>query len=439
MSTVSNIIQQLSQTSSRNQKLAILEQNANNQILRRAFECALNPFIQYWIKNVPAKVSQLDPAQSLDWGLDQLTLLADRTYTGHAGLSHLDSIIQSLEKEDAAIIQMIVHHRDLRCGVSDKTVNRVWKGLISEFPAMKCSKNDPRLLKKMNYPAIVQKKEDGARLIITAAADRTIGYFARSGRELSEHFGPVFNDIVMNLLEKYPAGFALDGELLSRGSNRQTGNGLMTKAIRNTITRDEVETLYFVAWDFIPIDDFWNGKSTMPYSDRYEQLDSLLSNIDTDLLQLVYTRVVDNLEQAELIFGQMLNEGFEGIILKDQSGIFEGNKRVRHQIKFKAEETVELRITDLVEGTGKNSGRLGAFRMQSDDCQIIVNVGTGISDMQRKEYWDNPHDVLGQIGEVQYNSVIQNKTDDQVYSLFLPVFKRIRADKTVTNSVADIA
>ena len=436
--STSEILDSLAETSSRNQKLSILQQHQDNTTLRRVFDAALNPFVQYWIRSVPEKTEIPDSPQSLDWGLDQLQYLIDRTYTGHAGVAHLDHIIQSLSIEDAYIIQMIVFHRDLRCGVSDKTVNKVWPKLIPEFPVMACSKNDVKLLNKMTYPAFAQKKEDGARLIVTVAADGTVGYFARSGRELSEHFGKVFDPIFLNLLEsKCPEGFALDGELLSFGSDRQTGNGLITKAIRGTITEEEVDSLYYVVWDLVPLDAFWNAHTKMPYSERFEKLSNLLSELDTNKVELVYSKLVNNLQEAEAVFEKMLADGFEGIILKNSSGPFEGSKRAKHQIKFKAEKTADLRIYDLIEGTGKYAGMLGAFRMGTDESDLIVNVGSGLSDAQRREIWDNPDSALGKIGEVKYNALINNKSDS-VYSLFLPVFKCVRNDKTSSNTLGEL-
>lgn len=438
MKTVSEIVSLLAQTSARNQKIQILESNKDNELLKRAFVAALNPRIQYWVKNVPEKTHTLDNPESLEWGLDQLKFLSNRDYTGHAAIRHLDNIIQSLNEDDAFIIRMIVGNRDLRCGVSDKTVNKIWKKLIPEFPVMLCSPNDEKALAKMQYPAIVQKKEDGGRLI-TIVTREGVSFFSRNGTPL-DLMDAQFVETLQSMWKVSEQDFVLDGELLysldNSTANRQTGNGIMNKAVRGTMSTDESRRLIYVVWDLIPHEDFQEGKSTIPYSTRFDRLNSLYvasGGPDIDHLEMVDSVEVPDLTAVEELFQQALEKGHEGVILKNPNGGFE-HKRVKHQIKFKAEKTIDLRITDLQEGTGKHKGKLGAFKMESDDGKIVVSVGSGLSDKQREEYWNNPDLVLGHVGECQYNALIQKRGVSDVWSLFLPVFKVIRYDKSTTTT-----
>ena len=87
---------------------------------------------------------------------------------------------------------------------------------------------------------------------------------------------------------------------------------------------------------------------------------------------------------------------------------------------------VSLEITDVEEGTGKNVGRLGALVCSGIDegRDIRVNVGSGLSDADRTEFWANRDSLNRQIVEVRADAVTQNQ--DGTYSLRFPRFLRFR-------------
>ena len=64
--------------------------------------------------------------------------------------------------------------------------------------------------------------------------------------------------------------------------------------------------------------------------------------------------------------------------------------------------------------------------MAGDDNgrNIRVNVGSGLSDSDRDEYWSNRANLLGHLVEVQADAVTQNQ--DGSYSLRFPRFLRFR-------------
>ena len=87
---------------------------------------------------------------------------------------------------------------------------------------------------------------------------------------------------------------------------------------------------------------------------------------------------------------------------------------------------MDLNIVGFEEGTGRNAGRLGAIICEGEDNgrTIRVNVGSGLSDSDRDEYWSARDNLLGRVVEVQADSVTQNQ--DGSYSLRFPRFLRFR-------------
>jgi ATP-dependent DNA ligase len=145
--------------------------------------------------------------------------------------------------------------------------------------------------------------------------------------------------------------------------------------------------------------------------------------------------MVQNLEEARAKFMEYFSAGFEGIILKDTTAIWE-NKRSKSLIKFKGELECDLKVVGWEEGTGKNVGKLGALVCESADGIIKVNVGSGFNDEDRGSI--KAENVIGKIVAVKYNARIKNKSEGATESLFLPIFLEIREDKTQADSTGSI-
>jgi len=432
---VNDIFEQLSKTSSRLEKEAILKENLNNGPLIQAITLALNPFMQFYIRKIPKYAPSSNPAITLQDAMnDMLPLLSSRTVTGNAAIACLKDALENLSPADAKVIEKIIQ-KDLRCGVSTETVNKIWPNLLPKYPCMLATASDEKVLSKMSYPASAQLKMDGMRFN-AIVKDGILEFRSRNGKELSL-LGNLFEFVTLantasNILGTKNVVF--DGELMvvstSGNMSRQQGNGILSKANKGTISPEEATQVHATIWDIIPYDDFLAGEYDKPYNYRLNVLKSLKF---PPRIHLVENTQVLSLEGAQIIFEKYLNSGLEGIILKDLSMPWE-NARAKHQVKFKGELECELECVEWQEGTGKHEGRLGALVAVSSDRKIKVNVGSGYSDEQRNIY--TRESTLGKIITVKYNTRIVDKAGNQ--SLFLPVFIALREDKEVADSSTSI-
>ena len=147
-------------------------------------------------------------------------------------------------------------------------------------------------------------------------------------------------------------------------------------------------------------------------------------------IQVAPIVIVNSIEEAQELYQKKLAEGEEGLVLKDPKGPWE-DKRVKHQVKMKAELEADLRVTGFLPGSGKYEGKIGSLMVESGDREVRCSVGTGLTDEERSL---DPSEFLGKIVAVKYNALIEDKKTDQK-SLFLPVFMEIREDKTVADTL----
>ena len=417
----------LASDNSRNFKIAELEKHSNDGMLRQIVALALDPFTNFYIRKIP-KYECTGNDYSLDWAIGELYRLSSRELTGNAAIDRLSHVLSMLSSDDAKVIERVIK-KDLKCGVSTSTANSVWPGLIVEYPCMLCSPHDKKLVDKIKFPAIVQKKEDGMRFN-AIVRDGKCEFRSRNGKEI-QLLGRLENEFICmaNGID-----VVFDGELLVTGDDgildRQTGNGILNKANKGTIKPEEADKVVAHIWDMIPYAYFIDGEYNKPYVDRLTTLGKI---VFPEKIELVDTQIVVSLVDAQLVFEDYLAKGFEGIILKDGSSIWE-NKRSKGQIKFKGEEECDLRIVGVEEGTGKYTGMLGAIVCESADGFLRVSVGSGFSDAQRTNY--KRDDLLGKVVAVKYNMRIKNKQGEE--SLFLPVFIEVREDKDEADRIEDI-
>lgn len=424
-----DILNDMASNASRNYKLEVAQKNAGNDLLKRVVLLAYDPFTQFYIRKIPAYSPTPAGAKphSLEGALNSLSELSSRNVTGNAGIEHLRVILSSLTAEDAQVIERIIG-KDLKVGASESTFNKVWPGLVHEYPCMLCSAFDEKLVKKIKFPAIVQKKEDGMRFN-AIVKNGAVEFRSRNGKEI-QLLGNLEQEFLTMAAGK---NVVFDGELLVANddgtiADRQTGNGILNKANKGTITPELAKMVRAQIWDMIDYDKFHAGVDNTPYIERWNNL--LGCPRLGDKIGFVETIHVANLEAAEIQFQCYLDDGFEGIILKDKDAIWE-DKRSKKQIKFKGEEEADLLIVGVYQGEpgSKYEGMIGGVSVQSREGIVKVNVGSGFNDDQRKQ---DPALLMSKIVAVKYNMRIKNKQGEE--SLFLPIFIEVREDKDIADT-----
>lgn len=441
---VTNELKKLNSTNSSNEKLEILKSISNET--KRFFEVCYNPRITFGIKKIPQYSKQSNDvslSEAIDFVLENFNT---RKLTGNAAIEALHHLLSNTEEPET--LEKLIQ-RNAECGVNVSMLNKAFgKGFIKEIPCMLAQPMNQKTLAKIKFPAISQLKCDGMRCIIIKDA-KSLNAFSRNGSPLEiTHILDIIKDIET---PGFPTEFIIDAEIIGiedgKVMSRQVSNGLCNKLIRNTIKDNELKKLGIQVWDFIE-----GETDKTPYSERFEKARLFVRNANTEYIQAVESKMVYSIEEAQAHFNEKVSQGLEGIILKNIDNIWE-NKRSNDLVKFKEELTIDLKVVDVIPGTGEFEGGLGALVCETDCGKLKVNIGTGFSLEERglkndlsdgmkkvvviEDFESVKSRYLGEIVEVMYNAIIEDKNSN-TKSLFLPRFLKVRKDKSVANKLSEV-
>ena len=392
------------------------------------FNCylAYNPFYVYNVKQVieTENLTNRPNPWPTFWALCED--LRTRGVTGHAARDRIEQVSELFDSEQWNGLCRRVLIKDLRCGISEKTLNKVLGKTSWKIPTFTCqlAQDSTDRPAKMKGIKRLEVKLDGVR-VLAVVQGSSVTLYSRNGK-VFENFPHVAEAIAANRksIGAFDGRYVLDGEIV--GASFQQ---LMRQAQRKT-DADTTDMVYHV-FDIIPLDSFQEGHYNAQQHKRLDILAGSRARFDaTDCLRLMdgITVDLDTAEGHDIMnrYAQdSVKNGFEGIMIKDLSAPYEC-KRSSFWMKWKPTITVDLNIVGFEEGTGRNAGRLGAIIYEGVDNErnIRVNVGTGYSDSDRDEFWAARGQLLGVIGEIEADAVTQNQ--DGSYSLRFPRHKRFR-------------
>jgi DNA ligase-1 len=286
--------------------------------------------------------------------------------------------------------------------------------------------------KKMTGKKQIEVKLDGVRvlLVIRDTEGKNIEMFSRNGKQF-HNFDHIIEE-VRTVLKTHPVPYplVLDGEIMSASFQ-----DLMKQVQRkeNVAAGDAVLHLF----DTVPLGCFLNGSWDKPQHFRSEITKHWVAEhkaVLQHVTALEWETVDLDTPEGEQRFVELnkaaVDGGYEGLLIKDPDAPYEC-KRSHSWLKAKPVITVDLKVVDLQEGTGKNIGILGALICEGTDSgkHIKVNVGSGLTDSQRKDFWNNKKEVVGSTVEIMADAITKSQDSDDVYSLRFPRFHRFRDDK----------
>ena len=288
-------------------------------------------------------------------------------------------------------------------------------------PLLACDVN----LDKLNYPVMVFAKIDGVRAL--NVEERLVG---RSGKQFKNRLNTdFFSDARFN-------GF--DGEMVV---DRITGYGICneTTSALGTI-KGAIETRWCL-FDYVI--DSVNNEHT--YLNRYQQLVDVVSELYRQepllmrRLWVIPFETAHNREELERIELEKLEQGYEGLIIRDPNARYKYGRSTENEgifLRLKRFVDTEIEITHVIEGKSNQNelkanpngyaerstlaenmvpnGMVGTICGRALETikvgeRVVLTKGDGVevapgkmTHDDRKYYFENQNEIIGKIGKFQF-------------------------------------
>lgn len=261
---------------------------------------------------------------------------------------------------------------------------------------------------KIKFPVYVSTKFDGIRALVI------------DGVVYSRSLKPIRNKYVQKLFGK-PEYNGFDGELVV---GNMYAKDVFQKTTSGVMSEDGEPQVTFYVFDL------WNLPNAT-YTERQAELQNLLLQ-DSTMSNIVYTMIHEchTVEDIHFYLEHEKNVGGEGLICRSPNGKYKyGRSTPKEQlsVKLKFFENGEFEVIGFEERMHNNNeattnelgytersswkenlipmNTLGSLVLKYGDSEF--RCGTGFSDEQRQEIWNNKESYLGKLASIRYMSVGQ--------------------------------
>ena len=415
-----DVISEVAATSGKLSKRAILKENENNLELKAVLKLAYDRSFNWYTTVIPKITGPVNVTNTLEYALRVLVEeLSTRKVSGGAAKELVKTLFHTLNDEDRQCLAWVIK-RDVKAGISEKSILEIWPKLVPYFPYMRCSSKGELSAKRLSevkgdgiFSRWLQKEKT------TAPLGSLLNAHTRNGTPLINLPKDLYKEFT-----RMGEG-AFEGEMLIEEDGkilpREKGNGIINACFIHG-KRDLLpnQSLKVQLWELITIEEYWAGLSLTPRLERLSNLEERILEADTESIFLNPYWIVTTHQEAVDHYNEVVAAGGEGTIGKELDAIYKDGTS-KDQVKMKVEEVVELYARKLVpskEGS-KNENTFGSILCESACGKLKVAV-TGFSDKLRLEIflnWDYYQDkVMG----VKSNGPLPPSKSNPLWSLFLP-------------------
>ena len=420
MLEVIKLFKQIQNTSSLNDKKAIISANKDNELFKKCLVFLLDGNVVTGIST--AKIKKEIWLDSYVLRLDTFEEVMDYLAENNTGTDLNVLTVQMFIRANAEYRdfyeEMVT--KKFRLGIDKKGVNKAIPNLIPTWDVQQAYPlDDKNMPKDGEWFALSQKLNGNNNGVLNGKC------ISRQGKEFIG-MSHIIDDI--NKLSFKDMFF--NGELIRKNvdnlpddANFQIGTGVI-----NSDDTDKT-CIKFVIYEMLPKEEFLNGESKLTYKQRRKTyLDPLAEEIEKlgleniEVVPILYegtdkSKIQEWLDKAD-------DMGWEGCMLNKDTKW--KNKRNNGILKVKSFKHADILCTDVIEGDGKYKGTLGLIKCDYKGFEL--GVGSGFTDSQRDYYWNHRDEIVGKIVQIKYKGETKNKQGG--LSVQFPIFETIRNDKT---------
>jgi len=240
-------------------------------------------------------------------------------------------------------------------------------------------------------------KLDGERIQIHKGKER-IDLFSRSLEKITEHYPDVSQAIQKLKINE----IILEGEVVA--INAQTDEFLPFQELmhrrRKYGIKEAVEDYPVVINLFDVL--YINGKekTSLTYIQRRHLIEKITRGLKSQKVKLVPQCIVKNINDIERFMASAIEQGCEGLMIKQLASTYRAGSREFAWVKLKREyrsdiaDTLDLVIVGALYGRGRRVGKYGALLLaaydsKSDMFRSVSKVGTGFTDIHLEQLYNS--------------------------------------------------
>lgn len=298
--------------------------------------------------------------------------------------------------------------------------------------------------------AAIEVKYDGARVQIHKDGNKVI-VFTRRLEDVTKQFP----DLVKLAKSSINAERCiLDGEMIGLDKNgrpvpfQQLSQRIQRKYdIEKMVKEIPIQANIF---DIVYVND--DSLLKMSLYKRREKLEEIIKSVDGKF-QLAKQLVTNDVKMAEKFYKQSLEDGHEGVIVKNYNSKYTPGRRVGYWLKVKPiMDPLDLVIIGAEWGTGKRANWLSSFTLacldeESGEFLSCGMMGTGLTDDEFKEMTEKLKPLIVKengrtveirpkiVFEIGYEEIQQSQKYESGFALRFP---RLIRDRSLEKTPEDI-
>lgn len=264
---------------------------------------------------------------------------------------------------------------------------------------------------KIKFPCVCQPKYDGVRCLTFVGKDGEVHLLSRKGKEYNiPHIKKWAND--------HRRYLPIDGELYNHKEltfqeivSAVKKESEITSKLSYVVYDIPVENVKFASLLKIPYQcNDYNASLVMHVAgdNRLSMLTDIAKLEDKGPIKVSQSRICNSFEDIKKYHDECVEDGYEGIIIRNTDGIYEFGFKSSNLIKYKEFVDDEFDIIDVVEATGRDAGTAVFVCVTKDGKRF--NVKPKGDKKLRSEYFSHREKYINKKLTVKY----QGLSDDGI-------------------------
>lgn len=419
---IKDFVEQSNASNSNLDKLKVLEQFKEDLEVTRMLKYVYSPFKQYYVtsKNLKKRSDLVNSHTDIDL-FNLLDRLNNREITGHAALAEVNGFVNN-NQEHADLIYNIID-RNLKTRSTASMINKIIPGCVPTFDVALATTYDEKTKKKVDFMKddwYLSRKLDGVRCLAFFNEWGEVSLYSRSGKPFL-----TLDKVKEELQGLDLQNVVMDGEICIVDEN---GNEDFQSIIKEIKRKDHtIEQPLFQVFDLITAEDFANKVSKESLYLRLQTLEMILGNPNSKHIKYLKQYLTTGEDMVKEQMAIAAKEGWEGLMLR-KDDVYKG-KRSQDILKVKKMFDAEYVVVGLENAInrvivdGKEVDEMMLKNVVIEHKGNRVQVGSGFSLEQKRNFFENPNKILNKTITVQYFEETTNQEGE--HSLRFPVIKAI--------------